>query len=1090
MQTIYAFSYNPAIATGTNTTGTNWRMAYQQSIMLYKGTANTIKIVVFATNQRVVNLTNYNVQIQIVDKETEEHFVTKLANITAPTSGVASITLTEQDLRNLQHRFYHIIARLLTDDGSSINAGEILYLDDNYGVFTPVTIENAWNYSPGTISTIEGPLLNIGNVIPLSNNNYWLGNVTNRWGHLYATTANIANLEITDNQLKAINDRSVKFVADSQTLSFVDNSTDPIHMQGDGGFVLFNDSTHTNDGPRLEVWYGEQGNPNDPAGQHSLDIRAAANSYVELASNDLNSFIGVDDTGPFVQTQWQNNPSKAWRFLGDGELRLPSVGSRITSEDGQLSIVMTYNDIRLTRTALDGATHTTLFDATGNVFFDGNVLPGISNALSDPTSIHSLGSPTHPWKDIYLSNNTIYLGNVALSVDNTGNLTVNGNAIVGGGISTVLPYIDLTNDPFIFNTYIGQEVSFTKDDYGNQVDNIDTNLAITRLNNKGIYNPFLEADWDDTSSDGVSPAGTLWNKDGWSDLTNLDQRTYLSFYETFLRFGNNVLTAEAVMKDVANNKYYKFDFIIWGNANQGAPVSYIRTRLDPVTGSPIGDPVIFSKAGYTDPTQVNDPIDAGLTITRGNNQSIYNIALETSYSTLGDGQDSPEGTEWNGDGWGTLRDVTTRSYSTFKEILNNAIGENIVNKELVMHDMINDKYYAIKFLTWTQNNQGGGFSYTRRRINTNNIFVKPDNDNVTKDIFVADNGSGNGIAIARKQNNGIYNPYREEGWDQNTSPGGTLWNTEGWEDLSNITTRTYQSFYDAFGGNLGNKVPGSKTIMYIPDTNQYFAIHWLSWTQSGGGGFSYYRYELDVTKLSEGITFADGTILKSAEGLGKVKSIASNGRRIEEVSGDITVSVTTITTTNITSAASRSVVGDNRIWVADPAIATVMDNYGAAGITDATTIQFSTDNINWYTFSGSTSYQSAERGYSCWPQTFTYNQGDTIYFRYNSGGTPQVWWDKNKLPSGGNGFRGAVIDFHALTGDGTFIGTIHIAADNNDNLITHTEVKSGYINGMANDDLWHVPNEGKISYRRTDGAARTAKIHWTAKVFYGNETWD
>ena len=149
MQTIYAFSYNPAINTGTNTTNTVWRMAYQQPIMLYKGTANTIKIVVFNNAQKVVDLTNYDVQVQIVDRETEEHFVTKTATVSAPTSGVASIEFTEADLRNLQHRFYHIIARLMPpDDGSTISAGEILYLDDNYGVFTPVTIEDAWNYSP------------------------------------------------------------------------------------------------------------------------------------------------------------------------------------------------------------------------------------------------------------------------------------------------------------------------------------------------------------------------------------------------------------------------------------------------------------------------------------------------------------------------------------------------------------------------------------------------------------------------------------------------------------------------------------------------------------------------------------------------------------------------------------------------------------------------------------------------------------------------------------------------------------------------------------------------------------------------------
>ena len=149
MQTIYAFSYNPAIATGTNTTGTNWRMAYQQPIMLYKGIINTIRIVVFASNQHVVNLTNYSVQLQLVDKETKEHFVTLSATVTTPASGVASFTFMPSDLENLKHRFYHVIARLADpEDGSTLTSGEILYIDDNYGTFTPVILEDTWNFNP------------------------------------------------------------------------------------------------------------------------------------------------------------------------------------------------------------------------------------------------------------------------------------------------------------------------------------------------------------------------------------------------------------------------------------------------------------------------------------------------------------------------------------------------------------------------------------------------------------------------------------------------------------------------------------------------------------------------------------------------------------------------------------------------------------------------------------------------------------------------------------------------------------------------------------------------------------------------------
>ncbi len=54
--------------------------------------------------------------------------------------------------------------------------------------------------------------------------------------------------------------------------------------------------------------------------------------------------------------------------------------------------------------------------------FDGNIIPSANVT-------YSLGNITHQWNDLYVSNNTIYVGGVPLSIDNTGNLTINGNTI-------------------------------------------------------------------------------------------------------------------------------------------------------------------------------------------------------------------------------------------------------------------------------------------------------------------------------------------------------------------------------------------------------------------------------------------------------------------------------------------------------------------------------------------------------------------------------------------------------------------------------------------------------------------------------------
>jgi hypothetical protein len=371
-------------------------------------------------------------------------------------------------------------------------------------------------------------------------------------------------------------------------------------------------------------------------------------------------------------------------------------------------------------------------------------------------------------------------------------------------------------------------------------------------------------------------------------------------------------------------------------------------------------------------------------------------------------------------------------------------------------------------------------------------FVRPDNSDETIDILISDDGNGAGVAIARSSNgNGIFNPYREEGWDDTISPDGIGWNIDGWNDLSDVTTRTYVNLYAAFGfGGLGNKIVGTECVIYLPDNGKYYAVKFDSWTQNNqGGGFAYTRRELDLDNLQEGIRFPDGTRLKSAEGIGRVKLQSPGNRRIEEVYGYKSVALSQVVTTNLTAVASRSSNNTFDIWI--DSTATTIDDIisNPQNYNNAYGFEFSIDNNTWYAWGGSTGFDGNERAYSIPPTLVTYNQGDTIYFRYKTGGAPVVWWDKNELPGGGSNFRGAVIDYHAYTGESTIIGTIHIVDDDGEENITHTEVTSGSTDG-ENDDLWLVTQEGQIQYRRIDGEGKTLKVQWSAKVFYGSELYD
>jgi hypothetical protein len=349
-----------------------------------------------------------------------------------------------------------------------------------------------------------------------------------------------------------------------------------------------------------------------------------------------------------------------------------------------------------------------------------------------------------------------------------------------------------------------------------------------------------------------------------------------------------------------------------------------------------------------------------------------------------------------------------------------------------------------------------------------------------------------GLHITRGEQGWLYNPLEDEGHNDDT-PTGSVWNNDGWDDFTNVESRTYSSLESIWGGNFVNIV-GAKMVMLDETTGKYWAIEFLSWTNNQqGGGVSYTRQELDLDSLEEGIRFSDGTRQTTAYTPTNVKLTAPGNRRIEEVYGYKSVSVTAKETINLTTTASRNSDGQARIWVdtTTTTIDEILNDTEAAGITDTNTIEFSVDNITWYVYDGGTSFTGNERGYgvNLDGDTLTYSQGDTVYFRYVSGGVPATWWDKSELPGGGSNFRGAVIDFHAYTGESTIIGTIHIVDDDGEEHITHIEVQSGSTDG-ENDDLWLVTSEGRIRYRRIDGESKTLKIQWSARVFYGSETHD
>jgi hypothetical protein len=360
-------------------------------------------------------------------------------------------------------------------------------------------------------------------------------------------------------------------------------------------------------------------------------------------------------------------------------------------------------------------------------------------------------------------------------------------------------------------------------------------------------------------------------------------------------------------------------------------------------------------------------------------------------------------------------------------------------------------------------------------------FIKPDNGDEVDEV-------SDGLHIARSNNGGwLYNPQEDEGHGDD-SPYNSLWNNDGWDDFTDVESRTYVSLASIWQGNF-NQITGARMIMKDTSTNKYWAVYITGWGYDGG--FSYTRQELDLDSLEVGIRFPDGTRQTTAYvSDDRVKLRSPGSRRIEEVYGYKQVSVTGTTTSNTVTTTAFSSNSNDTQYVSLSASGAARDALIAlANGSVYYRVQVSLNQTDWATGSVNGWGNDDVGIYFDDGARLAVAQGDIVYYRTYTGGESVVWWDKDDLPGGSGNFRGAVIDYHAYTGDATIIGTIHIVDDDGEENITHTEVSSGS-SDSENDDLWYVTSEGEIRYRRLDGESSTLKIQWTAKVFYGSELYD
>lgn len=267
---------------------------------------------------------------------------------------------------------------------------------------------------------------------------------------------------------------------------------------------------------------------------------------------------------------------------------------------------------------------------------------------------------------------------------------------------------------------IGPKVSFVRPDYTNIKDVIvPGKLEIARdSNGGGIYNAAMEGNYNYNS-----PADTSWNTQyidpantNWAPLWDIKNRSYDTWRKGARTPEGHYAPPQyvgmpAIMYSTSQNRYWLIMFKAWTHGGNGGGFAYDRWE--------ILSPVTFTKPDYE--TQVVDRISDGVRLARQNYGPLYNAISET-YSEVGV---SPQNTKWNSvytdsrpgySGFSDLSNLENRVYTDFALALDYQVGNNVLNTELIMHDLTTDLYWKFTFTSWTRNGNGGGFEYIREVV--------------------------------------------------------------------------------------------------------------------------------------------------------------------------------------------------------------------------------------------------------------------------------------------------------------------------------------------------------------------------------------
>jgi hypothetical protein len=143
MQTINVYTYLPTVEVqlvGDFNTRTRNRQVYSPNIKIYRNIDNPVRLTVKNQDQKPVDLTSFDIKVDLVDFENKTVVATYTATKINVVKGICEIVIAAGDIIPLESRYHYLMVKR-----SAIGQDDrVAYVDDNYGVQLTVEIHDSY----------------------------------------------------------------------------------------------------------------------------------------------------------------------------------------------------------------------------------------------------------------------------------------------------------------------------------------------------------------------------------------------------------------------------------------------------------------------------------------------------------------------------------------------------------------------------------------------------------------------------------------------------------------------------------------------------------------------------------------------------------------------------------------------------------------------------------------------------------------------------------------------------------------------------------------------------------------------------------